>query len=125
MCVQFGLRTAYPRVLLIGNGCGMVRVCVCVCAGGRPRGGTAAATAAAAGGGALVAFVSSFLPLGFQIDVCFLGRAWWRAKGSPLKRSDTYYCLLNSMQQSLRAGSSPPLHAGPVWPRETLVGSSL
>lgn len=71
-------------------------VCVCVRAGGRPRGGSAAA-AAAGGGGALVAFVSSFLPLGFQIDVCFLGPVRWRAKGSPLKRSDTYYCLLNSM----------------------------
>lgn len=91
VCVQYGLGSAYPRVLLSGNGCGSV--CVCVCRGGRPGGGSAAA----ADGGALVAFVSSFLPLGFQIDGCFLGPVRWRAKSSPLKRSDTYYCLLNSM----------------------------
>lgn len=34
--------------------------------GGRPCGPSA-------GGGIVVAFVSSFLPLGFQIDVLFLG----------------------------------------------------
>lgn len=34
--------------------------------GGRPRG-------LSADGGIVVAFVSSFLPLGFQIDVLFLG----------------------------------------------------
>lgn len=62
--------------------------------GGRPCG-------LSADGGVVVAFVSSFLPLGFQIDVLFLGRVLWRAKGSPLKRSDTYYCLLNSMERFL------------------------
>lgn len=54
-----------------------------------------------ADGGVVVAFVSLPLPLGFQIDVLFLGPVLWRAKGSPLKRSDTYYSLLNSMSQFL------------------------
>lgn len=74
-------------VPLSGNSCGTA--CAGV-GGGRPRG-------LSAGGGVVVAFVSSLLPLGFQIDVLFLGPVLWRAKGSPLKRSDTYYCLLNSM----------------------------
>lgn len=84
------LGTAHPWVLLSGNECGTVCVWVGVWGGGRPRG-------LSADGGVVVAFVSSFLPLGFQIDILFLGPAPWRAKGSPLKRSDTYYCLLNSM----------------------------
>ncbi len=78
---------ARPRVLLSGNSCGTT--CVDV-GGGRPCG-------LSADGGVVVAFVSLLLPLGFQIDVLFLGPVLWRAKGSPLKRSDTYYCLLNSM----------------------------
>lgn len=78
---------AHPRVPLSGNGCGTT--CVGV-GGGKPRG-------LSADGGVVVAFVSSLLPLGFQIDVLFLGPVLWWAKGSPLKRSDTYYSLLNSM----------------------------
>lgn len=58
--------------------------------GGRPCG-------LIADGGIVVAFVSLCLPLGFQIDILFQGPVLWRAKGSPLKRSDTYYCLRNSM----------------------------
>lgn len=80
---------ARPRVLLSGNDCGTTCVGVGV-GGGRPCG-------LSADGGVVVAFVSLLLPLGFQIDVLFLGPVLWRAKGSPLKRSDTYYCLLNSM----------------------------
>lgn len=76
---------AHSRVLLSGNGCGTTYV-----GGGRPCG-------LSAHGGVVVAFVSLLLPLGLQIDVLFLGPVLWRAKGSPLKRSDTYYCLLNSM----------------------------
>ena len=55
---------AHPRVLLLsGNGCSAT--CAAV-GGGRPRG-------LGADGGVVVAFVSSLLPLGFQIDVLFLG----------------------------------------------------
>lgn len=54
---------AHPRVSLSGNSCGTTRT---GWGGGRPRGPSA-------DGGAVVAFVSSFLPLGFQIDVLFLG----------------------------------------------------
>lgn len=77
----------YIWALLSGNGCGTT--CVGV-GGGKPCG-------LAADGGAVVAFVSLLLPLGLQIDILFLGPVLWRAKGSLLKRSDTYYCLLNSM----------------------------
>lgn len=77
----------HSRVMLSRNGCGTV----CGCGRGkRPRG-------LSADGGIVVAFVSSLLPLGLQIDVLLLGPVLWQAKGSPLKRSDTYYCLLNSM----------------------------
>lgn len=71
----------------------VVAPCVCVRMrgwGGRPCG-------LSADGGVVVAFVSLLLPLGLQIDVLLLGPVLWRAKGSPLKRSDTYYCLLNGM----------------------------
>lgn len=44
----------------------VVAPCERVWVGGRPRGPSA-------DGGIVVAFVSSFLPLGFQIDVLFLG----------------------------------------------------
>lgn len=85
VCV-LNMGASLPRVLLSGNGCGTVWVRV----GGRPCG-------LSADGGMVVAFVSLLLPLGLQIDVLFLGSVLWQAKGSPLKRSDTYYCLLNSM----------------------------
>lgn len=55
---------AYLRVSLSGNSCGTTQKGVG--GGGRPCGPSA-------GGGIVVAFVSSFLPLGFQIDVLFLG----------------------------------------------------
>lgn len=54
---------AHLRVSLSGNSCGTMRAGV---GGGRPCG-------LSADGGIVVAFVSSFLPLGFQIDVLFLG----------------------------------------------------
>lgn len=66
-CVYFCVfRTgaAHPRVSLSGNSCGTTRAGVGW--GGRPCG-------LSADGGIVVAFVSSFLPLGFQIDVLFLG----------------------------------------------------
>lgn len=50
-----------------------------------------------ADGGIVVAFVSLLLPLGLQIDVLFFSPGLRWAKGSPMKRSDTYYCLLNRM----------------------------
>lgn len=71
----------------------VVAPCVGV-GGGRPCG-------LRADGGIVVAFVSLLLPLGLQIDVLLFGSVLWQAKGSRLKRSDTYYCLLNSMQQLL------------------------
>lgn len=68
MCVCVAARR---RVPLSGNGCGTT--CVGVGGGDRPRG-------LGADGGAVVAFVSSPLPLGFQIDVLFLGPVLWQLK---------------------------------------------